>query len=217
MAFDKNVSNNIPKQLIDDSLSNSPTLEEVKKAIKTLKNNKVAGLDGMPAEVYQIGGDLLQHQLHQLLVKIWANEDIPITVGESAIITIYKGKGDRSDCGNYRGISLSVTAGKILARIMNSRLKSLPKNILPATQTDFRPLRGTIDMIFTMHQLQEKCREQLQSLYTASIDLTKTFHSVSRKLLWDVLSIYECLDFIALTIKNFLWSSKISIKLNQIL
>ena len=32
------------------------------------------------------------------------------------------------------------------------------------------------------------------SLYTASIDLTKTFHSVSRKLLWDVLSIYECLE-----------------------
>ena len=83
---------------------------------------------------------------------------------------------------------LLATAGKILARIMNNRLKPLAEKILPETQAGFRPSRETMDMIFTMRQLQKNCREQLQPLYMAFIDLTKAFDSVSRDLLWDILS-----------------------------
>ncbi|XP_076031048.1 uncharacterized protein LOC143019264 [Oratosquilla oratoria] len=169
-----------------------PTLAEVKEAINTLKNNKAAGLDGIPAEIYKIGGNLLHYQLHQLLIKIWTNEELPSDLRDSAIITIYKKKGERSECGNYRGISLLATAGKVLARIMNNRLKPLAEKILPETQTGFRPARGTTDMIFTLRQLQEKCREQYQPLYMAFIDLTKAFYSVSRELLWNTLSTYGC-------------------------
>ncbi|XP_076067687.1 uncharacterized protein LOC143040480 [Oratosquilla oratoria] len=162
------------------SLSDLPTLVEVKEAINTLKNNKVAGLDGIPAEIYKIGGSLLHYQLHQLLIKIWTNEELPSDLRDSAIITIYKRKGERSECGNYRGISLLATAGKVLARIMNNSLKPLAEKILPETQTGFRPTRGTTDMIFTLRKLQEKCREQYQPLYMAFIDLTKAFDCVKR-------------------------------------
>lgn len=43
-------------------------------------------------------------------------------------------------------------------------------------------------MIFIARQLQEKCREQNQSLYMAFIDLTKAFDSVNRQALWLVLA-----------------------------
>ncbi|XP_076034554.1 uncharacterized protein LOC143021149 [Oratosquilla oratoria] len=75
---------------------------------------------------------------------------------------------------------------------MNNRLKPLAEKILPENQTGFRPTRGTTDMIFTLRQLQEKCREQYQPLYMAFIDLTKAFDSVSRELLWNTLSTYGC-------------------------
>ncbi|XP_029643479.1 uncharacterized protein LOC115217900 [Octopus sinensis] len=42
-------------------------------------------------------------------------------------------------------------------------------------------------MIFTLRQLQEKCREQHHPLYLAFIDLSKAFDRVSRELLWDIL------------------------------
>ena len=90
------------------------------------------------------------------------------------------------------GISLLSTAGKVLACSMNNRLRPLAEKILSETQSGFRPSRGTIDMIFALHQLQEKCREQYQPLYMAFIDLTKAFDSVSRELLWDILSKYGC-------------------------
>ncbi|XP_066297931.1 uncharacterized protein [Branchiostoma lanceolatum] len=40
---------------------------------------------------------------------------------------------------------------------------------------EFRANRSTIDMIFSLRQLQEKCREQNMPLYIAFIDLTKAF------------------------------------------
>ncbi|XP_060767191.1 complement C3-like [Neoarius graeffei] len=47
-------------------------------------------------------------------------------------------------------------------------------------------------MIFTTQQLQEKCREQRQSLYMAFIDLTKAFDSINQVALWRILAKYGC-------------------------
>ncbi len=48
------------------------------------------------------------------------------------------------------------------------------------------------DMIFSLRQLQEKCREQRQPLYIAFIDLTKAFDLVSRKGLFTLLHRIGC-------------------------
>ena len=38
------------------------------------------------------------------------------------IITLYKNKGDCSDCNNYRGISLLSIVGKVFARVVLVKL-----------------------------------------------------------------------------------------------
>jgi hypothetical protein len=45
------------------------TLEEVREAVKHLKNNKSSGRDGIPAE--QIESEALDDLLHKLIVFIW--------------------------------------------------------------------------------------------------------------------------------------------------
>ena len=92
------------------------------------------------------------------------------------------------------GISLLPTTGKALARTLATRLLPLSENILPESQSGFRPKRGTMDMIFIARQLQEKCREQQQPLYMAFIDLTKAFDSVHRQALWLALAKIGCPD-----------------------
>lgn len=191
-VIDDNAIHQIPQQPIDDSLSRIPSLEEVKTAIFAMKNNKAAGIDNIPAEIYKHGGPLLHSQLHQLIVKIWVKEEIPTDLRDGLITTIFKKKGERTDCGNHRGITLLSIAGKILARILTKRLTPLAEAILPESQCGFRPSRGTTDMIFSLRQLQEKCQEQNQPLYMAFIDLTKAFDSVSRDLLWKILSKAGC-------------------------
>ena len=115
----------------------------------------------------------------------------PPDLRNANIVTIYK-KGDKLDCGNYRGIALLSIAGKILARVLLNRLLPLTEEILPATQFGFRPSRGTTDMIFVARQIHVKFREQNQELFMAIIDITKASDSINREALWKVLSRFGC-------------------------
>ena len=71
--------------------------------------------------------------------------------------------------------------GKLFARMLLTRLQALADRVYPESQCGFRAGKSTMDMIFTVHQLQEKSREQDKPLYLAFIDLTKAFDLVSSK------------------------------------
>ena len=101
--------------------------------------------------------------------------------------------GEKSDCSNYRGITLLSIAEKVLARLLLNRLiPSIIEDFTPESHCGFRANRGTTDMIFVLRQIQEKCREQNMGLYVAFIDLTKAFDTVSRDGLWKILSRLGC-------------------------
>jgi len=146
------------------------------------------GPSGIPVEILKEGGPKL---IHHLLIKVWEREELPTELRDAQIVPIFK-KGDKAECGNYRGISLLSTTDKVLARVLANCLQPLSEQILPESQCGFRSSRGTTDMIFSACQLQEKCREQGLPLYMAFIDLTKAFNSVDRQALWSILSKYGC-------------------------
>ena len=84
---------------------------------------------------------------------------MPENFSDALIVALYKNKGSKADCGNYRGISLLSTAGKIFARIILNRLIAVSEANLPEAQCGFRPGRSTVGMIFTVRKVQEKCLE----------------------------------------------------------
>ena len=104
-----------------------------------------------------MGGLTLTDHTHRLIAKIWSTETIPTDLNDISIVTIFK-KGDKAQHGNYRGISLLSTAGKILARILSNRVLPIAEATLTETQCEFRPNRGTADMIFGARQMQEKIK-----------------------------------------------------------
>ena len=55
---------------------------------------------------------------------------------------------------------------------------------MPESKCEYRSNRGTVDMIFVLRQIQEKCREQTIDLYAAFVDLTRAFDTVSLDGLW---------------------------------
>ena len=186
------VISQIPQHPTIEQLDLPPSLHEIETAIKKTKNGKSPGPDGLPGEVFKFGGPLLCTHVHAIFCKVWANEVIPAEWKDADIITIYK-KGDRTDCGNYRGISLLAAIGKIFARVLLQRLSNqVAEAILPETQCGFRPNRSTTDMVFAARQIQEKCREQNKGLYFAFFDLTKAFDTVNREALWKILARYGC-------------------------
>ena len=105
------------------------------------------------------------------------------------IVPIYKRKGSSKQCDNYRGVSLLSTAGKVLCRLIANRIRLTGGKILAESQCGFRSNRGC-NAIFSVRQLQEKCKEQRLPLHTCFVDLRKAYDSVDRKLLWQILLIY---------------------------
>ena len=135
---------------------------------------------------------------------MWTQEELPQEYKDPSITHLYKNKGDRQVCDNYRCISLLAIAGKVLARVLLNRLQThlegatqdpppdKQPSLLPETQCGFRQGRGTVDMIFTVRQLQEKCQEQNCGLYITFVDLTKAFDTVNRDGLWKIMSKFGC-------------------------
>ena len=119
---------NVPAVPVREELDDMIHIEEVCKAVKQMKS----GGDGIPAEVYKHGGAALVRHLHRIFLKIWKNEEVPQELKDASIVTIFK-KGCRTECGNYRGISLLSVAGKILAKVLLNRLQSLSESIIPET------------------------------------------------------------------------------------
>ncbi|KAK7865974.1 hypothetical protein R5R35_009402 [Gryllus longicercus] len=186
------VIDQIPQYPVCEHLAIHPTTEEITKALAKIKNNKAPGPDGIPIEIYKYGGASLLSCLTEIFQRIWQQGKSPSDFKNALTVNIYKKKGDRADCTNYRGISLLCTAGKILTRVISDRLQPLLERIFPESQAGFRPNRGTIDMIFTLRQIQEKVKEQHSSLYATFVDLRKAFDMVNRHALWKILLKFGC-------------------------
>ena len=96
--------------------------------------------------------DLIKHcktklllPLHDVICQCWQEGAVPQDMRDSNIITIYKNKGERNDCNNYRGISLCSIVGKVFARAILRRLQKLAERIYPESQYGFRAERSTIE------------------------------------------------------------------------
>jgi hypothetical protein len=83
----------------------------------------------IPAELIKAGGRTMCLEIHKLITSIWKKEKLPEEWKESIIVPIHN-KGDKTDCNNYRGISLLPTTYKILSNIVLSWLIPYVKEII---------------------------------------------------------------------------------------
>ena len=81
-----------------------------------LKVGKSPGVNDIPAEVYQHGGEAGLDKLLDLCTNGWEKGTLPQDLRNAVIVPLYKNKGEKPDCSNYRYITLLSVAGKILAR-----------------------------------------------------------------------------------------------------
>jgi len=90
-------------------------------AINKLKSHKSPDIDQILAELIKAGGRTICLEIHKLSTSIWKKEKLTEEWNESIIVPIHK-KGDKTDCNNYRGISLLLTTYKTLSNILLSKL-----------------------------------------------------------------------------------------------
>jgi hypothetical protein len=82
-----------------------PSASQVEVAVGKLKRSEYPGVDQIPAELIQAGGETLRSEIHKLIKLIWNKQELPHQWKESIVVPIHKNY-DITDCSNYRGISL---------------------------------------------------------------------------------------------------------------
>jgi hypothetical protein len=112
-------------------------LDEIQEIIRNLKRMETPGTDQINAELLEAAGPQMTQRIQELILNIWRSERIPNEWNKSIICPIYK-KGDKSECSNYRGISLLKTAYKILATVINTRLTTCAEDLLSQERNGFR-------------------------------------------------------------------------------
>ena len=163
---------------------------EVVRSIKTLKKGKAAGVDNIPAELIQAGGEEMTSVLTKMCDRVLRTGEWPTTWTQSLVITIPK-NGNLELCENHRTISLISHPSKVILNIILNRLKPIAESIISEEQAGFRPGRSTIEQIFNLRILDEKYRQHQQNLYHVFIDFKKAFDRVWHAALWETMKRYN--------------------------
>jgi hypothetical protein len=167
------------------------THEEVTMALVKEKNMKAPGPDGFRVDFlrYVQFEEVVCRALANFFNLILVNSEIPTEWDNAFLFVLYKGKGDRADPNNYRGITLKSQFLKLLEAILCRRFLvwAESNSLLPSEQLAYwHGLSGT-DHLFLLNILKEHSIELGRPLFVSLVDLRKAFPSVDReKLLIDL-------------------------------
>jgi len=86
-----------------------PTMSEVEAAIRLLRNTS----PGLSAQLLKLGGRPLAEWAHRVITRVWETGKVPLAWKRASLKALYKGKKDRRQADNYRGVTLLDVSGKV--------------------------------------------------------------------------------------------------------
>uniref|UniRef100_A0A8C5M4L4 Reverse transcriptase domain-containing protein n=1 Tax=Leptobrachium leishanense TaxID=445787 RepID=A0A8C5M4L4_9ANUR len=191
--IDAYLAKTIPKPLDPSdrkTLSAEISAEEIVEALKSSKNGKSPGPDGLPIEYYKKNSDTL---LPRLVSLFNAFQDGGTPHPHSLIATIAllpKPEKDHTACGNYRPISLLNTDVKLLARVLANRLKRFMPQLIHPDQVGFIPGREARDATIRVLNAITHSKQSKTPLLLLSTDAEKAFDRVLWPFLFRTLHTY---------------------------
>ena len=167
-----------------------------------MMKGKSAGVDNIPAELVQAGGEDVITAHTSVCNKIRQTGEWPTLWTQSVVITLPK-KDNLQQCQNYGTINLISHPSKVMLKIILNRLKPQAEKITAEEQAGFRAGRSTTEQIFNLRILFVKYLQHQQDLYHVFIDFKKAFDRVWHAALWAAMKKYNISTNLTRVIKNF--------------
>ncbi len=149
--------------------------------MKSLKNKKSCGLDGISNEMLKHSSSKLKDAILKLFNIVLKSGHFPEIWKENLITPIFK-QGEKYDPNNYEALQSAVISEKLFCSIINDRLVQFIQEhkILNNCQIGFMPKQRTSDHIYTLHTLIQKIRStnKTRKIFGCFIDFQKAFDSV---------------------------------------
>lgn len=161
-----------------DFLDSPVTIEEVKKAISSMRVGKSPGLDGFPSEYYKKYTDKLAPILKTVFDESFSSGKLPETFHEALISLIVKKDKDPTGPGSFRPISLINVDCKILTKVLAMRLESVLPPLIHSDQVGFIKGRSSSDNVRRLLHLIQLNRDESTPIAAFSLDAQKAFDRV---------------------------------------
>jgi hypothetical protein len=121
----------------------------------------------------------------------------------------------RFQCSNCRGVSLLCTACKIFTTILLNRLKPYSENIRGEYQAGFRKSRSTIDQLYTVRQLLNKCWEFNVDVYQVFVDFTQVYDSIDGNKVFEIMNCFGISTKLVKLVSETMEGAKACIKIRN--
>ena len=127
----------------------------------------------------------------QILNIVFCSENwtFPVKWCYNKLIVLFK-KGARLNCGNYRGISIGETLGKLYAKILGNRLKQWMD--VYKCQAGGQEERGCIEHILALRLIIDYAIKEKVKLFVLFVDFSKAYDKVPRNTLFGILKNLGC-------------------------
>ena len=154
------------------------TEEECLAALKTFKNSKSPGIDGLPAEFYKFFCLDLKSALLSSLNYALTKGELSLDQRRAVISLIPKKDKDRLFIRNWRPISLLTTDYKILTKCLSKRILKVIDKLISYDQTGYLKGRYIGENIRTVHDVITYLQERNLPGMMLLIDFEKAFDTV---------------------------------------
>ena len=182
----------VPPPINNDSYS--ILREEV--AVKSRKKGKSAGVDNIPSELVQAGGEAMTDMLLISCNKIWQTGEWPTPLTQSLIITLPK-EVNLQLFPNCHIICPISHPSKVMLRMLRShKLRRSSKKNRQASEQEGAQLSK-----FSILEYCEKYLQHQQSLYHVFVDFKKAFDRVWHAALWATMRLCNISDNLIRTIE----------------
>jgi hypothetical protein len=194
------------------SLNGEIEREEVREAIRRLKNNTAAGIDEVVGEILKYGGKWMVESVYKVCRKLFSEEEMPAAWLRAIKVPIMK-KGNGEEYGHYRGITLLSVVGKVYTMVLERRMRLTleTKHKLGEGQFGFREGRSTVDAIFIV---DDKVRRAKGKVYLGFLDIEKAYPSVWREGLWFKLKKAGITGRMWRVVKKFYEQCEVAVRVN---
>ena len=174
-------------EMSDDKRIPEITTEELQSAISKLKTGKSPDSNGIRAEDTKDCDDETREMRRQIFNEIIKRNNFTPDEWKKVKIKVIHKKGDVEDVSNYRPICSLPAMYKLFSTILYGRLFPMRDQKQAEDQAGFRKTYQTTDHLATYRLVEQKCQECGIKMWTATVDFTKAFDSISHNSVWEAL------------------------------
>ena len=128
---------------------------------------------------------------------------------------LYKGKGDKWECSNSRGISLLSVVGKLFGKVLIKKLRAGIECVIGEEQCGFRQGRGCMDQVFAVRQVSEKYLANGKDVFWAFADLEKAYDTIDRHRMSQMLRVYGVGGKLLKAVQSFYVDSRACVRVGN--